>query len=819
MLISVFGLNACTGGSQSGSDSTASTTPSADTVSTTPSSDTDTITPSADPDASVTGVTPGITDNNSSEGTQTIMYTQDNLEEYTVPEWYQDAKFGIFIHYGVYTVPAYGDEWYGRSMYIKDAKSAGGDNIFLHHLNTYGATSIFGYKDFIPAFNESITLWSQNNMAEEWAALFNAAGAKYVVPVAIHHDSFALYDSDIQTTYSSVAQAGVDYVAQLKEAISAYGMKLGLSNHFAENDWFFDDEAGAGTDMADPAYSELYGVSGFRTEAHIRKWYAISMELIEKYEPDLIYYDWQLDDAAFAKYSDANRYLMLAEYYNMAQTWEGNEGVVCCYKNNAFTQAQALLDKERSSLSEISTVAWQTDTSVSKNAWCYIDGNTYRTGEEFIGALVDIVSKNGNLLLNVGPKADGTMPEEVVTCLTTIGSWLNTYGDAIYATRPWLIYGEGSSNNTGDSFTYASDDIRFTRSKDSTSLYITTLTAPESATMTVKSLASGIWDSSTIDKICLIDGDKRTELNWMQTSEALIIAVPKDTLTGAYSVEVTFKDNGTIPVIALDALSTCSAASFYASENIVVGESDTDGSAVIYTDSDKGCAFYYLNPSDKHPSLFYAEVANSSFGTIELYENSPEGTLLGTLTLDSTNKEGYNTYATGVIGIKSGVFKLCIVLNGDIILSDFKFACQNKVNVVIQAEDYNGKSGSVKAEACADGGQNLGYVSSGDFVKYNDVDFGDNCNKLIMRLAGTGQSCRIRIDYSNGDIIAETGVISTGSWSNYRTYEYEISGVTGIHDVYITYDTGNSCLNVNWFVFTDPDFNLDLNDYIAVSAD
>ena len=247
-----------------------------------------------------------------------ITYTRDNLDLYGTPEWWRDAKFGIFIHYGIYSIPAYGDEWYGHWMYMKGTSAYGGSDIYAYHKRTYGGAEKFGYKDFIPDFLEALKKGTSENMAESWAELFYNAGAKYVMPVGIHHDSFALYDSDVQTTYSSVNLAGIDYISNLQKAVKAKGMKFGISNHFAENDWFFDDASGVGTDVADKKYSELYGTGGDKTEAHVRKWFDISMEIMNKYHPDIIYYDFDLSNAAFDRYKDANRFLMLSNYYNLS---------------------------------------------------------------------------------------------------------------------------------------------------------------------------------------------------------------------------------------------------------------------------------------------------------------------------------------------------------------------------------------------------------------------------------------------------------------------------------------------------------------------
>lgn len=746
--------------------------------------------------------------NEETQPKEPITYTEDNLELYEVPEWYRDAKFGIFIHYGVYSVPAFGDEWYGHWMYMPGTRSYGGSDIYNYHRRTYGGAAEFGYKDFIPSFLTELGKWDSNNMADQWAQLFSQAGAKYVVPVGMHHDSYALYASDVQTTYNSVTQAQIDYVGQLQAAVQKYDMKFGISNHFAENDWFFDDVSGVDTDMEDPAYAELYGVGGGKTEAHVRKWYAITMEIIEKYQPDLIYFDFDLVDAAFDRYPDANRYLMLSNYYNMAQTWEGNEGVVCNFKNGAYTQSEAVLNKEREALGQINPTPWQTDTSDGAKSWCYTTDEVYRKGEVFISALIDIVSKNGNLLLNVGPQADGTIPQKCVEALQTIGSWLDIYGDAIYATRPWLVYGEGVTQNSGDNYSYTGKDIRFTRSKDWTKLYISSLAAPANHEMVVKTLASGKWDASQVDKICLIQGEERIVLTWTQTDAGLEISIPEN-ITTACSVEVTFKDGATIPTIALSASDTMQAGNFAASENMVLSTATEDGSDMIYNKNDGAWATYDLD-FDSADTSFLASVSGNSEGTITIYEDSPKGTKLAEVTVSKGSSADYRKI-TAQLPSLSGRHTLCLVFRGSIELNWFKMSKEKAINSIIQAEDFDAKFGSVQAENCPDqgGGKNLGYVKSGDYVMYAGVNFGNNCTKLYMRLAGSGQSCQVRIDSVDGPIIAKTGAINTGGWTIYKTFTYNISGVSGIHDVYITYDTGWSDLNVNWFAFSDGSFTPD----------
>ena len=406
-------------------------------------------------------------------------FNENNLKNYTVPEWYEDAKFGIFIHYGVYSEPGFGDEWYGHWMYLKDAKSWGGDDIYHYHEKEYGGVHNFGYKDFIPKFAEDIRRFHDNLMAEQWAQLFLRSGAKYVMPVGIHHDSFALYDSNIQNEYNSVKIAGVDYCGLLQKACKKLGLHFGISNHFAENRWFFDKEQGAGTDIEDTRYSQLYGY-GLTEEEHVKKWYDISMEIIEKYHPELIYYDFDLQKPEYLPY----RRKMLAAYYNMEQEDGKLNGVVCCYKYGAFEDGEAVLDVERGALKGIREMHWQTDTSVGTKSWGYTKNEVFGSARRYLCELVDTVSKNGNFLLNIGPMADGTIPKKAQEILEEMGQWLERNGEAVYHTRPWRVFGEGPNidrvkGEFSDEIEYSSCDIRYTRSKDGAYVYAIVMGKPK----------------------------------------------------------------------------------------------------------------------------------------------------------------------------------------------------------------------------------------------------------------------------------------------------------------------------------------------------
>jgi alpha-L-fucosidase len=353
----------------------------------------------------------------------------ESLQAYQVPEWYKDAKFGIFIHWGVYSVPAFDNEWYPRNMYLPD------NPVFKHHVATYGPQSQFGYKDFISKFR------ADKFDAHHWAELFRKAGAKYVVPVAEHHDGFPMYECSL--TEWSAAKLGPkrDVVGELAAAIRKEGMHFGASTHRAEHWWFFNGGMTFDSDVRDPRFAGLYGpAQPDKTQpdqAYLDDWLARTAELVEKYQPEVLWFDWWIEQPVFQPYLQR----FAAYYYNRGAQWK--RGVAINYKLKSFPERAAVLDIERGQLDTLRPLFWQTDTSVSEKSWGYIADDKFRTPDSLVDELVDIVSKNGCLLLNVGPKPDGTIPAEVEKILLEMGQWLATNGEAIYGTRPWKVYGEG----------------------------------------------------------------------------------------------------------------------------------------------------------------------------------------------------------------------------------------------------------------------------------------------------------------------------------------------------------------------------------------
>ncbi len=446
--------------------------------------------------------------------------TWDSLRGYTVPDWYEDAKFGIFIHWGVYCVPAFGNEWYPRNMYVRGSRE------FEHHVATYGPQSQFGYKDFIPMFR------AEQYDPAAWAALFREAGARFVVPVAEHHDGFAMYDSDFSRW--SAVQMGPkrDLVGELADAVRDAGMVFGLSTHREEHWWFMNGGREFDSDVQDPEYADFYGPAmpssttdwGMhdwtpRPDAdYLDDWLARTVELVEKYRPQVVWFDGWINQTVFKPYLQK----FAAYYYNRGAAWD--LGMAINYKNTAYEDGTAILDIERGQLKDIRPMLWQNDTSVSKNSWGYIQNHDYKNAGDIVGDLVDVVSKNGCLLLNIGPKPDGTIPEPEQAMLREIGRWLAVNGEAIYGSRPWMTYGEGPTEVHEGHFTdtkrsaFTSQDIRFTRQGDT--LYAICLGWPAGEAV-IKSLRSA---AGQVTGVSLLGAEGL--LAFRQDADGLHIATP-----------------------------------------------------------------------------------------------------------------------------------------------------------------------------------------------------------------------------------------------------------------------------------------------------
>jgi alpha-L-fucosidase len=465
----------------------------------------------------------------------------ESLQKYEAPAWYRDAKFGIFIHWGVYSVAAFGSEWYPRMMYVE------GSPEYKHHIATYGTQDKFGYKDFIPMFK------AEHFDPAAWADLFKKAGAKYVVPVAEHHDGFAMYDSGVSDWTAAKMGPHRDTTGELAKAVRAAGLHFGLSSHRVEHNFFLGPGRKIPSDINDSQYAALYGPAHtwimnpqgtplnndftYVSSAWANDWLARSAELVEKYHPDIVYFDWWIGQASIRP----NLTRFAAFYYNSSLKNGDHVGVIN-YKDYAMQDHSGVLDIERGQLGDMRPLAWQTDTSVSNKSWGYIKDDTFKSPEFVIDQLIDIVSKNGNLLLNIGPRSDGTIPEEVQHVLLDVGAWLNVNGEAIYGTRPWRIFGEGPTKVAAGSFHdtdtthYTAEDFRFTTKGDV--LYAIGLAWPDNGESVIRSLVPTAG-SNGVQTVALL-GTEGT-LKFEQHPDGLHVKLPAHSPAKyAYALRVTF---------------------------------------------------------------------------------------------------------------------------------------------------------------------------------------------------------------------------------------------------------------------------------------
>ena len=453
-----------------------------------------------------------------------------SLQGYKIPSWYEDAKFGIFIHWGVYSVPAFGSEWYPRNMYIQGSKEN------KHELETYGPETKFGYKDFIPQFH------AEHFDPAAWAALFKESGAKYVIPVSEHHDGFPMFYSNLTDWCAGKMGPQRDIIGDLAKAIRAEGLHFGASNHRAEHYWFMNGGRAFPSDVQDPQYASLYGPAHVSPSgadvpdkgvlhpdpAYLNDWLARAGELVERYHPDLVYFDWWVEQPEFQPYLQR----FAAFYYNDAA--QHGQQPVLFRKNDAFPEGTTVLDIERGGLDQIRPKHWQTDTSISQASWGYVKGDTYKSPQSIVWQLADTVSKNGNLLLNIGPKSDGTIPVEAQNILRQIGAWLKINGEAIYGTHPWVVYGEGPTKAVAGSFhddasgAFTAEDIRFT-TKNGT-LYAIALGWPNQGHLVIHSL--GQSSNFKVAGVSLLGSSEK--IFWQQHADGLYLDLPSKP-NGAYA--------------------------------------------------------------------------------------------------------------------------------------------------------------------------------------------------------------------------------------------------------------------------------------------
>jgi len=460
--------------------------------------------------------------------------TWESLSQHRTPEWFRDAKFGIYTHWGPITVASESEEaqggvqWYGMNMYRED------DPAFEYHRKRFGNQNSFGYKDVIPLFE------AERFDAEAWATLFEKAGAQFAGPVAIHHDNFAMWDSDVTRWNSANMGPRADVTDQLEKAIKQRGMKFMTAFHHAFT-WGYYQPAYA-YDAGNPQWSGLYGEpheSGEpMSDRFLKRWMGMIQEVVTTYEPDMLWFDFGLggDREGFRSVPTSWQQKMFAFYYN----WGTSHGkqVAVAHKHKDIHEHTGVLDFERGRSDKLTSYVWLTDTSIGP--WFNEEPGEYKSTNELVDLLVDIVSKNGVMLLNVGPKADGTIPKEAGRLLLDIGNWLEINGEAIYGTNPWEVYGEGPASFEGGAFgeqkqdvNYGANDVRFTKKGEK--LYAISLGWPGEE-ITIASLST--LDEQSVASVRMLGSDQ--ELNWSLSENGLAVETPSERPTNhAYVFEIT----------------------------------------------------------------------------------------------------------------------------------------------------------------------------------------------------------------------------------------------------------------------------------------
>ncbi|WP_017446621.1 alpha-L-fucosidase [Gayadomonas joobiniege] len=460
------------------------------------------------------------------------------VQHVAAPEWFVDAKLGIYFHWGPYSVPAFGTAWYPGNMYRKNHP------VYKHHVKTYGPVEKFGYQDFIPMFT------AEHFDAEEWANLFKTSGAKFAGPVAQHHDGFAMWDSEVNPWNAADMGPKKDILGELFTALKKNGLKTIATFHHARNGqrnkgprptgvkdfnshypWY----EGSPTTTNDPKLRKLFG--NFEDINQFNQYWLDQVnEVVDNYSPDIIWFDSWLN-----MIPKSYRNQMVAHYFNHAE--QTGQQVVTVHKHNDMPLSYSVLDFEQGGRRDQHPLPWMTDITLGESRWSYIEGEKYKDAALVIRNMIDVWSKNGIVLLNVSPMANGTINQPQRTALKQIGQWLKIHGEAVYNTRPYDTYGygtAGSKNSSHDGqsakIDYSAEDVRFTQAKDGKAIYVFVLGRPKAgSTIKIKPLGRHRYaPPSPVQKVTLLSSGEN--ISWLDDSYSFNFTVPEHGLNDIANV-------------------------------------------------------------------------------------------------------------------------------------------------------------------------------------------------------------------------------------------------------------------------------------------
>lgn len=467
-----------------------------------------------------------------------------------VPEWFQDAKFGIYAHWGPYNLGIEGsnftgmnNSWYPKYIYAK------GHPYNKHHEKLFGPLSEFGYKDYFARF----TIPEFDPV--EWADVIADSGAKFAGPVAMHHDGFAMWDSDVVAWNSMNPGAKRDIAGELIHEYRERGLKIVSSFHHAFNvaGNYYGGRVGRlddgpiqfDSDLNDPAYAKLYGKFATQREAEAY-WLEVLKEYITKYQPEQLWFDGGLD-----RLSEESRFKMTSFYYDFCAS-KGIKGIIS-QKKHQLPEEVSIFDFERGGSDQIESRTWQTDDS--PGPWMFIEGAEFKRADWVIPLLIDIVSKNGVLLLNIAPLADGSIHPEQQETLRETGEWLRVNGEAIFETRPWKVHAQGEHPNfypKGKQVAHSgyaefnAGDLRFTKSKDGTALYVFAMAYPGDQVVVNSLKVSEMQPGATVSLL----GTKESISVGRNSNDSIVIDAGKllAKQQAAHGKPLVFKVDGLSPV-------------------------------------------------------------------------------------------------------------------------------------------------------------------------------------------------------------------------------------------------------------------------------